>query len=105
MRKNYALHNQYLSLVVEQQNQKVPIFRYFGKRLANNQLESNLNLIDTGIEQGSHDHYVGLPIINNLDSGCFAYRNLTVSKTTGYPLINLQCFDVVQTDRKLKIKI
>ena len=99
MSKIYALHNQYLSLVVEQQNQKVPIFRYFGKRLANNKLESNLNLIDTGIEQGSHDHYVGLPIINNLDSGCFAYRNLTVSKTTGYPLINLQCFDVVQTDQ------
>ena len=105
MSKIYALHNQYLSLVVEQQDQKLPVFKYFGKKLFSEQLESHLNLLDTGIEQGSHDHHVGLPIINNLDSGCFAYRNLNITKSNGYPLINLQFSDVDQTDTSLTIKI
>ena len=105
MNKIYALHNQYLSLVVEQRNHNIPIFKYFGKRLACDDTESSLRLLDSGIEQGSHDQYVGLPVINTLDSGCFAYRNLVINNANAYPLINLQCLNVVLEYNKLHIHL
>ena len=100
------LHNfvtKHFSLIIEHKDLGLPLFRYFGFAIEHSQTDASTKLLDTGIEQGSHDHFVGLPILNNFDSGCFGQTNLRLKDEQGLPLYGFRCLDFNIEQQKIQI--
>ena len=100
------LHNfvtKHFSLIIEHKDLGLPLFRYFGFAIEQSQTNASTKLLDTGIEQGSHDHFVGLPILNNFDSGCFGQTNLKLRDRQGLPLYGFRCLDFNIESQKIQI--
>lgn len=91
MSRLYNFFTQSLSLIIEQRENEIPLLKYLGPPVSESQTFESVLLLDQGIEQGSHDHAVGLPVLNCFDSGCFGQKNLQIRDPNGKPLHSFQC--------------